>query len=55
MGQHDHQTLDLNGFPLFYQFYPYFLSCRTRPNPLSSSGEKLSTVGHPSAIYWKSH
>ena len=58
-GRDDGVTWSSNvGFELFfhcfiYQFYPY-LSCRTRPNPLSSSGEKLSNVGHPRAIYGKS-
>ena len=59
-GRDDGVTWSSNvGFELFfhcfiYQFYPYFLSCRTRPNRLSSSGEKLSNVGHPRAIYGKS-
>ena len=32
--------------------YPEFLSCRTRPNPLSSSCDILKNVSHPNVMYW---
>ena len=43
----------LIGWLGFAIVYPEFLSCRTRPNPSSSSVDILNNVSHPSAMYWK--